>query len=188
MTRIISGDLGGRRLVTPAGQQTRPTSDRVREALFGALSAARDLREAVVLDLYAGSGAVGLEACSRGASRAVFVESHAKTAQLIRRNISTLGLKDRAEVIPASVSSVMDKPPMHTFDVIFADPPYALDNDQLGKVLAQLVAGGWVAADADVIVERASRSGAVPWPQGLAEVRSRRYGESTLWYGRGSWT
>lgn len=187
MTRIIAGDLGGRRLETPPGHNTRPTSDRVREALFGALTAAGALVDARVLDLYAGSGAVGLEACSRGAAHAVLVESHARTARLLRHNVDRLGLRGRAEVVAAGVTTLLARPATEPFDVVFADPPYDLADTAVAEVLTALVAGGWVAGGGDVVVERSSRTGPLPWPDGITGIRSRRYGESTLWYGRRSW-
>lgn len=156
--------------------------------MFGALSAARDLTGTHVLDLYAGTGAVGIEACSRGAESAVFIESHTPTAQLLRRNLATLGLTGSTEVLTGSLPGAVARPAPRAFDIVFADPPYALDNATLSSLLNALCDNGWIAEDADVIIERASRSGAPQWPDGLAEVRSRRYGESTLWYGRPSWT
>lgn len=188
MTRIIAGELGGRRLATPPGDRTRPTSDRVREALFGALSAARDLSQTRVLDLYAGSGAVGVEAISRGAAYAMFIESHPKTAGLLRRNLAGLGVSDRAKVVAASVPSILAEGADDPFDVVFADPPYSLDTDRIGSMLNLLLAHGWLSEDADIIVERSARDDALTWPEGLTEMRSRRYGESMLWYGRRLWT
>ncbi|GAB3999889.1 hypothetical protein GCM10029992_30000 [Glycomyces albus] len=109
MTRIIAGSLKGRRLATPSGDRTRPTADRVREALFNALAPGGDLTGYRFADLYAGSGAVGLEAISRGAEHALFVESHIQTAKLLRRNVAELGVED-AEVISASVEKVLSSP------------------------------------------------------------------------------
>lgn len=188
MTRIIAGSLRGRRLVTPKGSRTRPTSDRVRESMFAALQAATDLDGANVLDLFAGTGAVGIEAVSRGAAHALLIESHAPTAALLRRNIAALGIAAKARVLTAAVPRALAAPPPDRFDLVFADPPYALDNADLTEVLTLLVTQGWLAEDADVIVERSSRTAAPEWPDGLVAERSRRYGESTLWYGRGLWT
>lgn len=188
MTRIIAGEHGGRRLATPTGDRTRPTSDRVREALFGALTARGDLTDQAVLDLYAGSGAIGLEAVSRGAGAALLIESHPATARVIKRNIAALRVEDRAEVLAASLPQALNRAAPRRFDVVYIDPPYDLPQRELTEVLSALSTGDWLAEDADVIVERSSRSDEPDWPDGLATVRSRRYGESTLWYGRALWT
>ena len=191
MTRIIAGAHGGRRLAAPAGSQTRPTSDRVREALFSALESLTDLDGARFVDLYAGSGAVGLEALSRGATFTLLVESDAKAARVIRDNIVALRAGASARLITGRVASVLATPPEGgPFDVVFADPPYALADDELTEVETLLVANGWLAPDAVVAIERSTR--AVPrgedlsWVDGITSERSRRYGETTLWYGRRS--
>lgn len=187
MTRIVAGVFGGRRLTAPAGQQTRPTSDRVREALFSSLESLHggDLRGVRFADLYAGSGAVGLEALSRGASDAVFVESDPRTAKIVRANIATLGVAGRTEVLTTKVTAaVAGPPPGGPFDVIFADPPYAVGEDEVTAVLAGLAGNGWLAPDAVVVVERSRRSPEPSWVQDVTGERSRRYGETTLWYGR----
>lgn len=188
MTRIIGGELGGRRLVTPEGDNTRPTADRVREALFGSLDAAGVLEGAHVLDLYAGSGAVGLEALSRGADSAVFVEAHNATARVLRRNIATLDVAERCEVVTARLPGALKNPPTRRFDLMFADPPYSMDEPELAGVLSHLVEYDWLADDAEVVVERSHRSGEPGWPETLTLGRSRRYGETMLWYGHRSWT
>lgn len=187
VTRIVAGLLGGRRLAVPAGERTRPTSDRVREALFSALESLTDLAGARFLDLYAGSGAVGLEAVSRGAAGALLVESDARVARTARENTAVLGLSGAVEVRVGRAATVVatgpDGPP---FDVVFADPPYAVDDAEVSEVLSGLVGGGWLASDAVVVVERSSRSPALRWVPGITAERSRRYGETTLWYGRRS--
>ena len=182
MTRIIAGSLKGRRLATPSGDRTRPTSDRVREALFNALAPGGDLTGHRFADLYAGSGAVGLEAISRGAEHALFVESHFQTAKLLRRNITDLGVED-AEVISASVEKVLSSPPGEPYDIVFADPPYAVTDEAVSSMLGSLVANGWLAEDADVVIERSSRDAAVPWPPEISEDRVRKYGTTALCYG-----
>ncbi|NUT36297.1 MAG: 16S rRNA (guanine(966)-N(2))-methyltransferase RsmD [Hamadaea sp.] len=187
MTRIVAGVFGGRRLTAPSGQQTRPTSDRVREALFSSLESlyGGDLRDLRFADLYAGSGAVGLEALSRGASDAVFVESDPRTAKIVRDNIATLGVTARTQVLTSKVTTaVAGPPPGGAFDVIFADPPYAVGEDEVAAVLAGLAENGWLAPDAVVVVERSRRSPEPSWVQDITGERSRRYGETTLWYGR----
>jgi 16S rRNA (guanine966-N2)-methyltransferase len=187
MTRIIAGAHGGRRLAAPAGVLTRPTSDRVREAFFSALETMTDLSGARFADLYAGSGAVGLEALSRGASHALLVESEAKAARTIRDNIVALRVGAAARLVAGKVAQVVSAPPDgDPYDVVFADPPYAVPGEELTAMLAALVDGGWLAPDAVVVVERASRTGPVTWVDGITAERSRRYGETTLWYGRRS--
>jgi 16S rRNA (guanine966-N2)-methyltransferase len=186
MTRIIAGTLGGRRLSAPAGAQTRPTSDRVREAFFSSLETMTDIPDARFADLYAGSGAVGLEALSRGASHALLVESDAKAARIVRDNVATLRVGAVARVIAAKVVQVLSGPPDGgPYDVVFADPPYALDAAEVDTVQQLLVTNGWLAPDAVVVIERSKRS-PLSWVDGIVEERTRRYGETTLWYGRRS--
>ncbi|WP_026922380.1 16S rRNA (guanine(966)-N(2))-methyltransferase RsmD [Glycomyces arizonensis] len=182
MTRIIAGALKGRRLATPSGDRTRPTSDRVREALFNSLAPGGDLEGLRFADLYAGSGAVGIEALSRGAAHALFVESHAQTAKLLRRNIADLGIAD-AHVISAPVEKALASGAAEPYDIVFADPPYAVTDQAIGAMLAALVEHGWLADGADVVIERAGRDADVPWPEKVAEDRVRRYGTTALCYG-----
>jgi 16S rRNA (guanine966-N2)-methyltransferase len=185
MTRIIAGAARGRRLAVPAGTGTRPTSDRAREGLFATLTALRGtLREARVLDLYAGSGAVGLEALSRGAGRALFVESDPAAARVIRANIAAVGLPG-GQLVTGTVATVLGRGPggEQVFDVAVADPPYATGDGDVSAMLLALLHGGWLAPGALLAVERATRSGPVPWPPGYTADRSRRYGEATFWYG-----
>lgn len=185
MTRIIAGVAGGRRLQTPKGDATRPTSDRVREALFSAIEArAGSLHDLRFLDLYAGSGAIGLEAWSRGAAAVTLVESDRRTADLIRANARSIGC-DVADVVARSVTSVLSSPPSAAYDLVFADPPYPLDDVTVADDLALLAAQGWLASDALVVVERSRRSPEPMWPAGLEPLpgkrRQKRYGETTLW-------
>jgi 16S rRNA (guanine(966)-N(2))-methyltransferase RsmD len=186
VTRIVAGALGGRRITAPAGPHTRPTSDRVREALFSTLASLTELTGARFADLYAGSGAVGLEALSRGAAAVLLVEADPKAARIIRQNIALLGVGRDAHVVTGKVATVLEAGPPdgQPYDIVFADPPYAVPDDELTAVLAALVSGGWLAADAVVAIERATRSGAPGWVPEVTAERSRRYGESTLWYGR----
>ncbi|MBM9460444.1 16S rRNA (guanine(966)-N(2))-methyltransferase RsmD [Nocardioides sp. zg-536] len=186
MTRIIAGSAGGRRLQTPRGDATRPTSDRVREALLSAVDAwAGSLRGLRVLDLYAGSGAVGLEAWSRGAEAVTLVESDRRTADLVRANARAVGCPV-AEVIARSVSAFLASAPRAPYDLVFADPPYPLADDAVAEVLGALVEGGWLSDDALVVVERSGRSPEPAWPAGLVPLPGRRgakrYGETTLWF------
>ncbi|MEP6817828.1 MAG: 16S rRNA (guanine(966)-N(2))-methyltransferase RsmD [Marmoricola sp.] len=182
MTRIIAGSARGRRLRTPAGGDTRPTTDRVREALFSALEASLgSLAGLRFLDLYAGSGAVGLEAMSRGAGVATLVESDRRTARLVQANADTLEFR-RAEVVSLPVARAMAQPPRAPYDVVFLDPPYALDSARVGKVLLLLVDHGWLAHGATVVVERSARDLEPLWPLGIVAGRSRSYGETVLWW------
>jgi 16S rRNA (guanine966-N2)-methyltransferase len=182
VTRIVAGSAGGRRLAVPPGERTRPTSDRAREALFATLAGLVDLDGARVLDLYAGSGAVGLEAVSRGAAHALLVDADARAAAVARDNARTLGLQDRVTVRRDRVERVLAGDP-EPHDLVFADPPYALGDDELGAVLLRL-AGGWLAPGAVLAVERASRGSGPRWPDRVEALKRRRYGEGTLWYGR----
>ncbi|WP_300680094.1 16S rRNA (guanine(966)-N(2))-methyltransferase RsmD [Nocardioides sp.] len=182
MTRIIGGSAGGRRLATPRGSQTRPTSDRVREALFSAVESwCGSLQGLRFLDLYAGSGAVGLEAWSRGAGVVTLVESDRKTAALIAGNARDLGFA-KANVVGAAVASTLLAPPAAPYDVVFSDPPYPLTEDELATDLGLLVEHGWLVPGALVVVERSARSPEPTWPEGFSEQRSKKYGETTLWY------
>jgi 16S rRNA (guanine966-N2)-methyltransferase len=185
MTRIIAGVAGGRRLEVPAGRSTRPTADRAREGMFATVLAVRGaLDGAGVLDLYAGSGAVGLEALSRGASDVLLVESDPRAASVIRRNIEAVRLPG-ARLVTDRVERVLARGPGDgpLRDVVFADPPYAVADDEVHRVLASLHVRGWLAPGALVVVERATRGGAFAWPAGYTPERSRGYGEATLWYG-----
>ena len=187
MTRIIAGAHGGRRLTAPAGAATRPTSDRVREAFFSALETMTDLSGARFADLFAGSGAVGLEAISRGAVHALLVESDARAARAIRDNIGTLRAGTAARLVTGKVAQVVGAPPEGgPYDVVFADPPYAVTAAELTELQESLVGNGWLADDAVVIIERSTRGPALTWVDGITAERSRRYGETTLWYGRRS--
>jgi 16S rRNA (guanine966-N2)-methyltransferase len=183
MTRIIGGTAGGRRLETPRGQTTRPTSDRVREALFSAIEARTGSLDGLrFLDLYAGSGAVGLEAWSRGAGVVTMVEQDRRTASLITRNATALGFA-KARVIASSVATVLAAPPAAPYDLVFSDPPYPMPDEDVAADLAALVAQGWLVPGALVVVERAAKRSQVTWPEGIGEDRTKRYGETALWYG-----
>lgn len=178
VTRIVAGSAGGRRLAVPP-RGTRPTSERVREALFSALESRLELDGASVLDLYAGSGALGLEALSRGAARVLCVESDRKAAGILRRNISSVGLPG-ARVVLGKVATVLAEQPAEPFDVVLADPPYALADTELRAVLDTLVTGGWTRAGATVVVERERRGGGLDWPPPFEPLRDKTYGDSVL--------
>jgi len=183
MTRIIGGSAGGRRLVTPRGQNTRPTSDRVREALFSAVESwCGSLTGLRFLDLYAGSGAVGLEARSRGAGVVTLVEQDKRTAALISQNVKTLGF-NHVEVLNSGVATTLLRTPVAPYDVVFMDPPYPTPNADVEEALGALVGHGWLSTEALVVIERSSRGEVPAWPEGLAAGRDRRYGETLLRYG-----
>jgi 16S rRNA (guanine966-N2)-methyltransferase len=186
VTRIVAGALGGRRLSVPAGSDTRPTSDRVREALFSTLDTLTTIDGSRFADLYAGSGAVGLEAASRGAQAVLLVESAARAARTLKENIAALGLQATCRLATAKVATVLATAPDAPFDVVFADPPYAIDDDEVAAMLAELADRGWLAPGAVLTVERSTRSPEPRWPEGVTVERARRYGESRLWYGRRS--
>lgn len=181
MTRIIGGEAGGRRLRTPAGDATRPTSDRVREALFSALEAELgSLHGLRFLDLYAGSGAVGLEAASRGAASVTAIESDRRTASLIEDNARSVRLA--VEVRAQPVAGVLGGRPDAPYDVVFADPPYPVPAEEVAHALDLLVAHDWLRPGAAVVVERSARSVEPTWPTGLVLRRKKKYGETVLWY------
>jgi 16S rRNA (guanine966-N2)-methyltransferase len=183
VTRVIAGAAGGRRISTPAGRDTRPTSDRAREGLFATVhSLLGDLDGLRVADLFAGSGAVGLEALSRGAAHVLLVESSPRAAKVIKANVDALGLPG-AQVVADRVERVLRNPPPEPYDLVFADPPYAVTGEAVGRVLEALRDNGWLAPGALVAVERATRGEPLGWPEGYTESRARRYGEGTLWYG-----
>ena len=244
MARVIAGTAGGRRLAVPAGRDTRPTSDRAREGLFATISSiVGPLTGKRVMDLYAGSGAVGLEALSRGAGHVLLVESGGPALRVIRANVAALGLPG-AEVAPDRVERLLAAGPSASqdrerdqdrdrdkdrdqdrdqvqdrdqekdrdrdkdcaqvqgrdqekdqgrdqrqgrygvaYDVVFADPPYAMPDLAVAGILEMLDGRGWLAPGALVIVERATRSGRLHWPDGYRPDRARKYGEATIWYG-----
>lgn len=185
MTRIVAGALGGRRLAAPTGEGTRPTSDRVREALFSTLEALIDIDGCRFLDLYAGSGAVGLEAASRGAAHVLLVEAQARAARTIRENIAALGLDQVCRLVTGRVTGVLGgQPPGGPYDVIFADPPYSLDESELAAAVTAVVERGWLVPGGVLVLERSTRSGEPASIEGVTAERARRYGESTLWYFR----
>lgn len=185
MTRIVAGIAGGRRIAVPRDFTGRPTSERAREGLFatlytlcGALDGAR------FADLYAGTGAVGLEALSRGAAHALLVEADRRAAQALARNARALGLDAAASVVTAKVERLAAAPPAGgPYDVVFLDPPYDVPAAELAGTLSAMSANGWFGPGAVVVVERSSRDDPFPWPEPVTPDRSRRYGDATFWYG-----
>ncbi|MDP9181540.1 MAG: 16S rRNA (guanine(966)-N(2))-methyltransferase RsmD [Actinomycetota bacterium] len=176
MTRVIAGTHKGRRLAVPAGTATRPTSDRAREGLFSSLLSLLDVEGARVLDLYAGSGALGLEALSRGAFRATLVEQDPAAAAVVRANLAALALE--ADVVEADVEVFLRRSPERV-DLALLDPPYEVAVEPVLELLLP-----WLAPEAIVVVERRTRGQAPLPPDGLTLRRDRRYGEATLWYFR----
>lgn len=183
VTRIVAGDLGGRRIAVPP-RGTRPTSERVREAMFSAISARLDLEGARVLDCYAGSGALGIEALSRGAAYALFLESDRRAAAVLASNLRSLGLAAaavRTSTVEAFAAGPADQQP---FDLLVADPPYALPSPALTAAVGALVRNGWLASAALLAIERPARSGEPVWPDGVEPITTRRYGDTLVCYGR----
>jgi len=174
--RVIAGELGGRRLSAPRGQTTRPTAARVREALFSILG---PLDGARVLDLYSGTGALAIEALSRGAERAVLVEHDRHALVSLRENVETLGLASRTLVVPLrlprALANALTAGP---FNLVLCDPPWA-DLDAASKVLARLPAEGALAADARVVLEHANRD-ETPTVPGLSLVERRAWGDTCV--------
>lgn len=183
MTRIVAGAARGRRLAVPP-KGTRPTSERAREALFNSLRSLLDVDGARVLDLFAGSGAVGLEALSRGAVDVVLVESDARAASTVRANVDAIGLPGAQLRRRSAAAYLADEGERGEFDLVFLDPPYALSDQSLGGLLATLAADGWLAPDAVIVVERSAHGTPPPWPDGVVSLMKRRYGTGVLWYGR----
>ncbi len=184
MTRIIGGVARGRVIRTPRGDSTRPTADRVREALFSSLeSTFGSLRGLSFLDVYAGSGAVGLEAASRGAERVTAVERDRAASAVITANARALGLA-QLEVVTASAAALGDRGLRAPVDLAFLDPPYDLANGAVSVTLVQLATAGWLADGAVVVVERSRRGDSWTWPEDFRAERERRYGDIILWYGR----
>lgn len=180
MTRIIAGEWGGRRIRTPSGDGTRPTSDRVRESLFQSVGSMLGSLEGMhVLDLFAGSGALGLEAASRGAVAVDLVESDKRAASVVARNVDELG--SDAVLHRTTAERFVRAPVTRVWDVAFLDPPYAMATGTIQGLLVALADA--LADDALVVVERSSRT-PFAWPDGFEAVRDKTYGETTLWYGR----
>jgi 16S rRNA (guanine966-N2)-methyltransferase len=176
--RVIAGEAGGRRLVAPKGD-VRPTADRVKESLFASLGA-EGLEGAAVLDLYAGSGALGIEALSRGAARAVFVDKDRRAQDALRKNLATTGFTDRAQVAHAPVASFLGRGAVGAaFDLVFLDPPYDLDPADLARVLETLAQPGLLADTATVVIETRRDAGPV-LPDGWTVGWTRVYGDTLL--------
>lgn len=181
MTRIIAGRFGGRRLEVPKGDGTRPTTDRVRESLFSSLESELGGFDGLwVLDLFAGSGALGLEAISRGAAGGVFVDSDARAVSAIKKNVRELGITT-ARVVKGSAGGFATRPHDGPIDLVLIDPPYAVTTDAVTSLVRRIAVD--IAPGALFVVERSTRD-PFTWPDEVEAVRSRKYGETTLWYGR----
>ncbi len=180
--RVIAGTLGGRRLVAPAGEETRPTTDRVREALFSILGSVGAVEGARVLDLWAGTGALGIEALSRGAVHATFVESARPALVALRKNLGDLALGDRSEVVTTRVERWAKGAGGAPYDLVLADPPWA-DIAAACDAIGVLVAKGRVAAGGLVVLEHASRDRDLAIA-GLEPEDARTWGDSAVWLGR----
>jgi 16S rRNA (guanine966-N2)-methyltransferase len=180
VTRIVAGTVGGRVLVVPKAG-TRPTSERVREALFSRLEHLDVVDGARVLDLYAGSGALGIEAASRGAQHVTLVDSARDAVEVCRRNVTTLGLADRVQVVAEKAERFAQRAPLEPWDLVLVDPPYDLSEPDLGDVLAGI--SGALTAHAVVVVERSSRTPEPMWPAALTQLDRRVYGDTVMWFG-----
>jgi 16S rRNA (guanine966-N2)-methyltransferase len=183
MTRIIGGDFRGRSIKVPDAE-TRPTSSRVREAIFSsvehAVSGLDDLR---VLDLFSGSGAFGIESISRGAAEAVLIEKDLRAADTLHTNVANFGIKNARVVIADAFTDVAQKSGRGTFDVVFIDPPYSFEDQDVDILIANLVQNDWLNEYAVIVVERSSRS-QVQWPDSVEELRKKVYGDTSIWYGQ----
>lgn len=182
MTRIVAGSAGGRRIEVPTAG-TRPTSERVREALFSRLEHLGVVSGARVLDLCAGSGALGLEAASRGAAEVALVDSARGAVAVCLRNARSLGLAG-VRAVRAGAAAYLAGAAGAPVDLVLIDPPYDMDAGSLSEILAPLTRAEdpWLAEGAVVVVERATRSGEPEWPTGLRRFSSRKYGETTVWF------
>lgn len=186
--RVIAGEAGGRRLAVPGGSRLRPTSDRVKESLFSALGPRR-IEGARVLDLFAGTGALGIEALSRGADRALFVDRDRSAVEAIVANLEATGLGGRARVErgDAAVLVTGPAPAEGPFDLAFLDPPYDLGDEALASVLGRLLDGDWMAPGATVVVERAAGAALGRLPPGWGSTWERCYGDTLLWFLEAKW-
>jgi 16S rRNA (guanine966-N2)-methyltransferase len=184
--RIIAGAHKGARLSSPSGANTRPTSDRVKESLFSMLDGYGVLQAANVLDLFAGSGGLGLEAMSRGAAQVDFVDSSLASIRTLQTNAEKLGLDHSAEVHSNDVLHYLaglpgtEDPEAQIFDVVFMDPPYPLGDDAITQILGRLA--GHLDMESIVIIERAARSPEPTMPEGMEVFRSKAFGETAIYF------
>ncbi|MEZ0449792.1 16S rRNA (guanine(966)-N(2))-methyltransferase RsmD [Cellulomonas sp. ICMP 17802] len=179
MTRIVAGTVGGRVLAVPRAG-TRPTSERVREALFSRLEHLDVVDGMRVLDLYAGSGALGIEAASRGAQQVTLVDSARDAVDACRRNVAALGLADRVQVVAEKAERFAQRAPLAPWDLVLVDPPYDLTEPDLADVLTGVASS--LSAHAVVVVERSSRTPEPTWPDALERFDRRAYGDTVMWF------
>jgi 16S rRNA (guanine966-N2)-methyltransferase len=178
MLRVIGGELRGRRFNAPPGRQTRPTADKVREAIFNTLASLLELHGVQALDLFAGSGALGIEALSRGAAHCLFVEAHGRTAAGIRANLALLGLPPaRWQVVAARAETWLRRPAPAPAGLVLADPPYAYAGHD--GLLAALAASPGIAPGAVIVLETAAAQALAPGPR-LAVLRTKVYGDTQV--------
>jgi 16S rRNA (guanine966-N2)-methyltransferase len=177
--RVVGGRLRGRALVAPKSAAIRPTADRLRESLFNILTHAYGdpVTDARVLDLFAGTGALGLEALSRGAAFALLVDDAAQARALMRDNVATLGLGGTARIFRRDATGLGEAHPVEPFSLVFLDPPYGLGLAE--RALASARAGKWLLPDALIVVEEAADAGFKP-PAGFEEIERRRYDDTEL--------
>lgn len=183
MTRIIAGRAGGQRLKSVPGSATRPTTDRVKESLFARLDAWGMCEGARVLDLFAGSGALGLEAASRGAATVTLVERAAVAAAVCRENATLVAAScpdTKITTVQSAVAGYLGRAAHHRWDLVLADPPYPLDNDELARTLSRLA--GRLGPGGVIAVERSARTGEPVWPKGLRRFETSEHGETVIWY------
>lgn len=185
MNRIIAGSAKGQRLKVPI-KGTRPTSEKVREAIFNILEHENAISHAHVIDIYAGSGALALEALSRGADNAYCVEHHPNTANIILTNATNIGFQEQLTVITDTVERFLTPPapyiPYLPFHLVFLDPPYAITTDRLNSQLQQLANSHLLLEDAVIVVERDKRSPALTWPNNWNAISHRTWGETTVYF------
>lgn len=179
MIRIIAGIWGGRKIAVPDTDATRPTSDRVREALFARINHLGRLAGASVLDLFAGSGALGLEALSRGADQATFIDQHPAAVAAIKSNLDTLGVA-AGRVLARDVVATVAQPATETFDIVLCDPPYDMSTESVEELLTNLVTNNWLVPDALIVVERTKRCPTIQWPSGYEDPTIKLYGDTRL--------
>ena len=180
MTRIIAGDWKGRALQVPPSN-TRPTSSRVREAIFSSIAHQLDSFDGInVLDVYAGSGALGFESLSRGGTRATFIDSDAKACACIEHNAKQLGTT--VSILQRDAMATVANTADVAYDLVFIDPPYAVTDDEVATLVANLASNGWLSKDALIVVER-SRNSNFQWPHSVTALSNKSYGDTSIWYG-----
>ena len=181
--RIVGGALRGRTLKGPKSPTIRPTSDRLRESIFDILAHAYDnpVEGAAVIDLFAGTGALGLEAISRGAARALFVDNGSEARALLRENIEALGLGGVTRVFRRDATRLGLAPPGETFTLVFLDPPY--DKGLATPAIEELTRGGWLGPGALLVIEEDVKT-AIALPEGLTQLETRRYGDTQIMIAR----